>query len=59
MALGPVVPLCGALAGIGLLMLLAGAVMTHVRKGDGLSRLVPAVACAALVAWYLVFLADV
>ncbi|MFF3465234.1 DoxX family protein [Streptomyces sp. NPDC002619] len=58
-ALGPVVPLCGGLAGAGLLMLPAGAVATHVRKGDGLPKLVPAVMCAALVAWYLVLLADV
>ncbi|MEU6668046.1 DoxX family protein [Streptomyces sp. NPDC046727] len=56
MALGPVVPLCGDLAGIGLLMLLAGAVTTHVRKGDGPAKLLPAVTCAALVAWYLVLL---
>ncbi|MEU8691459.1 hypothetical protein [Streptomyces sp. NPDC048665] len=32
--------------------------ITHVREGDGLPKLVPAVACAALVAWYLVLLAD-
>ncbi|MFB7504691.1 DoxX family protein [Streptomyces broussonetiae] len=57
-ALGPVVPLCGGLAGSGLLVLLAGAVATHVRKGDGVRKLVPAVACAALVAWYLVLLAE-
>ncbi|MER7183492.1 DoxX family protein [Streptomyces hyaluromycini] len=58
-ALGPVVPLCGGLAGAGLLMLLAGAVTTHVRERDGLPKLVPAMVCAALVAWYLVLLADV
>ncbi|MEW2514248.1 DoxX family protein [Streptomyces sp. NPDC046870] len=57
-ALGPVVPLCGELAGIGLLVLLAGAVTTHVRKGDGLPKLIPAVACAALAAWYLVLFAG-
>ncbi|MFJ8098073.1 DoxX family protein [Streptomyces griseofuscus] len=57
-ALGPVVPLCGGLAGAGLLILLAGAVTTHVRKGDGVPKLVPAVACAALVGWYLGLLAD-
>ncbi|MGW5326644.1 DoxX family protein [Streptomyces sp. NPDC004014] len=57
-ALGPVVPLCGGLAGIGLLTLLAGAVATHVRRGDGLTELLPAVVCAALVAWYLVLLAG-
>ncbi|KOV58178.1 DoxX family protein [Streptomyces sp. MMG1121] len=58
-ALGPVVPLCGGLAGIGLVALLAGAVTTHVRKGDGLPKLVPAVSCAALVAWYPALLAHV
>ncbi|MFF7968092.1 DoxX family protein [Streptomyces sp. NPDC007903] len=55
-ALGPVVPLSGGLAGAGLLMLLVGAATTHVRKGDGLLKLVPAVVCAALVAWYLALL---
>jgi hypothetical protein len=58
-ALGPVMPLCGGLAGTGLLLLLAGAVATHLRKRDGVGRLAPAVACAALVAWYLVLLAGV
>ncbi|MGW7525780.1 DoxX family protein [Streptomyces sp. NPDC054783] len=57
-AIGPVLPLFGELAGLGLLMLLAGAVTTHVRKGDGMPKLVPAVMCAALVAWYLVLLAG-
>ncbi|MFJ9712674.1 DoxX family protein [Streptomyces sp. NPDC101234] len=58
-AIGPVLPLLGQLAGLGLLMLLTGAVTTHMRKGDALPRLVPAVVCAALVAWYLVLLAGV
>ncbi|WP_405552105.1 DoxX family protein [Streptomyces sp. NBC_01171] len=57
-ALGPVLPLLGELAGLGLLMLLAGAVITHVRKGDGVPKLVPATVSAALVAWYLVLLAG-
>ena len=57
-AVGPALPLFGELAGLGLLMLLAGAVTTHVRRGDGLPRLVPSVGCAALVAWYLVLLAG-
>jgi hypothetical protein len=57
-AVGPVLPLLGELAGLGLLALLAGAVTTHVRKGDRPPKLVPAVACAALVAWYLVLLAG-
>lgn len=58
-AIGPVLPLFEELAGLGLLMLLAGAVTTHVRKGDQLPKLVPAMVCAALVAWYLVLLAGV
>lgn len=58
-ALGPVLPLFGELAGLGLLMLLAGAVTTHVRKGDGLPELVPALVCAAPVTGYLVLLAGV
>ncbi|MFB0615010.1 DoxX family protein [Streptomyces sp. AGS-58] len=37
-------------AALGLLMLLAGAVTTHVRKGDQLPKPVPAMVCAALVA---------
>lgn len=57
-ATGPVLPLLGELAALGLLLLLAGAVTTHVRKGDGPPKLVPAVACAALVVWYLVLLAG-
>ncbi|MFF8192971.1 DoxX family protein [Streptomyces bobili] len=57
-AIGPVLPLFGELAGLGLLMLLAGAVITHVRKGDRLPKLVPAMVCAALVAWYLLLLAG-
>jgi hypothetical protein len=52
-ALGPVVPLLGGLAGAGLLLLLAGAVITHVRNHDAAVRLVPAVVCAVLAAGYL------
>jgi hypothetical protein len=56
-ALGTVVPLLGALAGAGLLLLLAGALFTHLRHGDGPRAASPAVACAALVAGYLAALA--
>lgn len=52
-AVGPVVPLWGGLAGAGLLLLLAGAVITHVRNRDAAARLIPAVVCAVLVAAYL------
>jgi hypothetical protein len=52
-ALGPVVRLFGGLAGAGLLLLLAGALTTHVRNHDAARKLVPAMACALLVAGYL------
>lgn len=52
-ALGPVVPLFGGLAGAGLLLLLGGAVVTHGRNRDAAAKLVPAVVCAVLVAGYL------
>ncbi|GAB3002641.1 DoxX family protein [Saccharothrix stipae] len=51
--LGLAVPVLGALAGAGLLLLLAGALITHVRNRDGVRELVPALGCAALVAGYL------
>ena len=50
---GFVQPLIGALAGAGLLLLLGGAVLTHLRKGDGPGKLAPAVVCGLLVATYL------
>ena len=55
-ALGPVVPLFGGLAGAGLLLLLAGALATHVRNGDGAREFAPAVVCAVLVVGYLAVL---
>ncbi|VVJ17609.1 Uncharacterised protein [Amycolatopsis camponoti] len=54
--LGLTVPVLGALAGAGLLLLLAGAVITHVRNRDGVRDLTPAVVCAVCVAGYLVAL---
>ncbi|MEV8441683.1 DoxX family protein [Actinosynnema sp. NPDC051121] len=51
--LGPAVPVIGASAGAGLLLLLTGAVITHVRNRDGVRKLVPALSCAAFVAAYL------
>ncbi|MFF4033547.1 DoxX family protein [Streptomyces sviceus] len=41
------------LAGAGLLLLLAGAVVVHVRRGDPVAELAPAVVCAVPVASYL------
>ena len=40
---GALVPVIGALAAAGLLLLLGGAVLTHVRSGDGPRELAPAV----------------
>jgi len=54
--LGSVAPLIGALAGVGLLLLLGGAVVAHVREGDGPKKFAPAVICGVLVAAYLVAL---
>jgi hypothetical protein len=54
--LGLAMPLLGGLAGTGLLALLGGAVVTHVRKGHAPSKLVPALLCAGLVIGYLVTL---
>lgn len=51
--LGSVVPLIGALAGVGLLLLLGGAVVTHVRAGDGPKKFAPAVICGVLITAYL------
>ena len=54
--LGAIEPVIGALAGIGLLLLLGGAVVAHVREGDGPKKVGPAVVCGVLVAAYLVAL---
>jgi hypothetical protein len=54
--LGAVNPLIGAAAGVGLLLLLGGAVITHVRNGDGPRKFAAAVVCGLLVAAYLVAL---
>lgn len=54
--LGLLQPLIGALAAIGLLFLLTGAVVVHVRKGAGPRKAAPALVCALLVAAYLILL---
>ncbi|MFD7323310.1 DoxX family protein [Streptomyces sp. NPDC059875] len=51
--LGLAVPLLGLLAGGGLLLLLIGAVLTHLRKGDGPQKYAAAVVTGLLVAAYL------
>src|SRR5689334_14402645 len=47
--LGSIEPLIGALAGAGLLLLLGGAVVAHLRNGDGPRKFAPAVVCGLLV----------
>jgi hypothetical protein len=51
--IGLAYPPLGGLAGVGLLALLAGAVVTHLRDHDGPREVAPAVICAVLVAGYL------
>lgn len=58
-ALGPLVPPLGGLAGAGLLLLLAGAVITHLSNGDRARKLTPALVSAVLVAGYLAALFGV
>ena len=52
-ALGLAVPLLGRVAAAGLLLLLAGALVTHVRQGHGLRKYAPVIVCGVLVAGYL------
>ncbi|MEU6620869.1 DoxX family protein [Streptomyces litmocidini] len=52
-ALGPAMPPLGGLAGAGLLLLLVGAAVVHLRKGDPVVKVAPAAVCAVLVVSYL------
>ncbi len=47
---GAFVPLIGALAAAGLLMLLGGAVVTHLRNGDGVREIAPALVLGLVAA---------
>src|SRR5687768_13618049 len=51
--LGLTVPVLGSSAGAGLLQLLAGAVITHVRNRGEVREIAPALVCTVLVAAYL------
>ena len=53
---GAFVPVIGALAGAGLLMLLGGAVVTHLRTGDGLREIAPALVLGLVTLAYLILL---
>jgi uncharacterized membrane protein YphA (DoxX/SURF4 family) len=50
---GVFVPLIGALAAAGLLMLLGGAFVTHLRNGDGVREVAPSVVLALVTLTYL------
>jgi hypothetical protein len=51
---GAFVPVIGALAAVGLLLLLAGAAVTHLRNGDGIRDIAPAIILGLVTASYLV-----
>jgi hypothetical protein len=55
--IGLVAPLVGGLAGIGLVLLLVGALVAHLRTGDGLGEIAPALVSGLLVLAYLLLLA--
>ena len=56
--IGLIEPLIGVLAGAGLLLLLGGALVTHIRKGQGAAKFAPALVCGILVVVYLAVLAG-
>lgn len=51
---GAAVPLIGALAALGLVVLLGGAVTAHLRNGDGLRELAPALVLGAVAVAFIV-----
>ncbi|WP_431969903.1 DoxX family protein [Nocardia sp. bgisy134] len=57
--LGFVLPWTGIAAGTGLTLLMAGAVVTHLRNGDGVPEIAPAAATALVAVGYVVTLAGV
>ena len=57
---GAAIPVIGALAAAGLVLLLGGAVIVHLRNGDGLRQLAPSLVLGAVaVAFVVLMLADV
>ena len=53
---GALVPIIGALAAVGLLLLLGGAVIAHLRTGDGPRELVPAVVLGLATLTFLILM---
>jgi hypothetical protein len=56
--LGPVRPALGRSAGAGLMLLMAGALASHLRNGDGAADLAPAAVTAVAAAAYVVTVAG-
>jgi hypothetical protein len=57
---GAAVPVLGALAATGLVLLLGGAVIAHLRNGDGIRELAPALVLGAVaVAFVTLVLGDI
>jgi hypothetical protein len=54
--LGAFVPVIGAVAAAGLLMLLGGAVIAHLRNGDGIREIAPALVLGAVTLSYLLLM---
>jgi hypothetical protein len=50
---GAFVPVIGALAAAGLLLLLAGAIVAHLRNGDGIREIAPAVVLGLVTLGFL------
>ena len=50
---GAAFPTVGVLAGLGLLLLLGGAIVTHLRNGDGPKEIAPAVVLGVVTVGYL------
>ncbi|MGV9822079.1 DoxX family protein [Nocardia xishanensis] len=57
--IGFVLPWTGLAAGTGLTLLMAGAIVAHMRNGDGISDMAPAVVTAVAAVGYVVALAGI
>jgi hypothetical protein len=55
---GALIPVVGALAAAGLVMLLAGAVVAHLRSGDGLREIAPAIVLGLAALGYLLLVVS-
>lgn len=51
--IGVFVPVIGALASVGLLLLLGGAIVAHLRNGDGIREIAPAVVLGLMTLSFL------